>query len=209
MSARSCSSRELRKCTAEGVVVGRNWGASYYRARYYDPVVGRFIGEDSARFKAGINFYPYVQNDPLNYNDPTALYKLVGFTAPQQVDMMNAIADVKKMLEDCPSCVADPSIKKQLLGFLGGGNNASGVTFIYEANLKEGCGGTVGVAHQTKIHDWTKGACDCLPSTIMHELVHNTWHNILTPPIGNWAEKTPYKVQDACYPHPHGAGCKF
>lgn len=43
----------------------------YYRARYYDPTVGRFISEDPARFQSGTNFYPYVDNTPLNAIDPT------------------------------------------------------------------------------------------------------------------------------------------
>jgi RHS repeat-associated protein len=30
----------------------------YYRARYYDPTVGRFISEDPIKFKGGIDFYP-------------------------------------------------------------------------------------------------------------------------------------------------------
>jgi hypothetical protein len=186
-------------------------GESYYRARYYDPIGGRFVSEDSSRFDAGTNFYAYVFDDPLNSSDPTGLYALIGFTAAQQVEMMNAIKSVLAKLESCgPSCVADPSVRKQLLGFLAGGNNGSGVTFVYDANLKEGCGATRGIQHKTYIHDWTKGSCTCLPATIIHELVHDTWQNILTPPIGEWAEKTPYAVEDACYPHQSAPGkCKF
>jgi RHS repeat-associated protein len=44
---------------------------SYYRARYYDPAAGRFLGEDSARFAAGPNFYSYAFNSPINFADPT------------------------------------------------------------------------------------------------------------------------------------------
>ena len=43
----------------------------YYRARYYDPELGRFITEDPLGFSAGINFYTYVDNNPINLNDPT------------------------------------------------------------------------------------------------------------------------------------------
>ncbi|MCF6325589.1 MAG: DUF6531 domain-containing protein [Gammaproteobacteria bacterium] len=43
----------------------------YYRARYYDPEVGRFMSEDPLGFEAGINFYAYVGNNPLNFNDPS------------------------------------------------------------------------------------------------------------------------------------------
>ncbi len=45
----------------------------YYRARYYDPEIGQFISEDPLRFKAGINFYAYCNNNPINCNDPTGL----------------------------------------------------------------------------------------------------------------------------------------
>jgi RHS repeat-associated protein len=46
-------------------------GFYYYRARYYDPSIGRFISEDPMGFAAGINFYAYVNNNPINANDPT------------------------------------------------------------------------------------------------------------------------------------------
>ena len=48
----------------------------FYRARYYDPSVGRFLGEDPLGFEDGTNFYPYVGNSPVNFNDPFGLYTL-------------------------------------------------------------------------------------------------------------------------------------
>ena len=45
----------------------------YYRARYYDPTTGRFLSEDPVRFQAGVNFYSYVRNNPLNFVDPAGL----------------------------------------------------------------------------------------------------------------------------------------
>jgi RHS repeat-associated protein len=50
-------------------------GLYYYRARYYDPELGRFITEDPKGFAAGINFYAYAGNNPVNYNDPLGLKK--------------------------------------------------------------------------------------------------------------------------------------
>jgi RHS repeat-associated protein len=56
---------------------GREWdsetGLYYYRARYHDPQIGRFISEDPIRFRGGINFYSYVHNNPTNLVDPWGL----------------------------------------------------------------------------------------------------------------------------------------
>jgi RHS repeat-associated protein len=43
-------------------------GLYYYRARYYDPIEGRFISKDP--FKGGdVNLYGYVKNNSINYKD--------------------------------------------------------------------------------------------------------------------------------------------
>lgn len=44
-----------------------------YRARWYDPVQGRFISEDPIGLAGGINLYSYVLNDPLSGLDPLGL----------------------------------------------------------------------------------------------------------------------------------------
>jgi len=46
----------------------------YYRARYYEPISGRFLSEDPAGMIGGINFYRYVSNSPLNDIDPSGLW---------------------------------------------------------------------------------------------------------------------------------------
>ena len=48
-------------------------GLYYYRARYYDPTIGRFIGEDPKRFRADVNSYRYVLDNPANLVDPWGL----------------------------------------------------------------------------------------------------------------------------------------
>jgi RHS repeat-associated protein len=48
-------------------------GLYYYRARYYDPMEGRFITKDPIGFIGGINLYIYVQNNPVNIIDPLGL----------------------------------------------------------------------------------------------------------------------------------------
>ena len=52
----------------------RETGLYYYKARYYDPKIGRFLEPDtevdmSALF--GMNPYMYVDGNPITYNDPT------------------------------------------------------------------------------------------------------------------------------------------
>jgi RHS repeat-associated protein len=49
-------------------------GLYYFRARYYDPSSGRFLGEDPIRFYGGVNFYSYVGNNPVNMIDPFGLF---------------------------------------------------------------------------------------------------------------------------------------
>ena len=42
----------------------------YYRARYYDPTIQRFISEDPIGFASGdFNFYRYVGDNPVNFRD--------------------------------------------------------------------------------------------------------------------------------------------
>jgi RHS repeat-associated protein len=42
----------------------------FNRARYYDPVAGRFISEDPIRTRGGLNFYAYTGNSPVGWVDP-------------------------------------------------------------------------------------------------------------------------------------------
>jgi len=47
----------------------------YYRARYYDPTVGRFISQDPIEFLSrDFNWYRYVGNEPVNRVDPSGLF---------------------------------------------------------------------------------------------------------------------------------------
>lgn len=48
-------------------------GLYFYRARYYHPVLQRFVSEDPLRFGGGINMFAYVENDPTTWVDPLGL----------------------------------------------------------------------------------------------------------------------------------------
>ena len=57
---------------------GREWdpeaGVYYYRARYYDPAVGRFLSVDP-RWTRQPSSYEYVDNAPVSYSDPSGAKK--------------------------------------------------------------------------------------------------------------------------------------
>jgi RHS repeat-associated protein len=49
-------------------------GLYFYRARYYSPVLGRFVNQDPLGFAgSGPNFYEYVSDSPVNLRDPSGL----------------------------------------------------------------------------------------------------------------------------------------
>jgi RHS repeat-associated protein len=54
---------------------GREWdaeaGTYYYRARYYDPKLGRFLSEDPIGLDGGVNRYAYVGSSPTTTTDPS------------------------------------------------------------------------------------------------------------------------------------------
>ncbi len=51
-----------------------NNGLYYYRARYYDPVLKRFLSEDPIGLAGGsLSFYAYVNGNPVQFVDPEGL----------------------------------------------------------------------------------------------------------------------------------------
>jgi RHS repeat-associated protein len=73
ITAQTNSSEEPRH-----TYTGREWDAdaelSYYRGRWYDPGVGRFISEDPVGFNGDpTNLARYVGNSPNNFVDPSGL----------------------------------------------------------------------------------------------------------------------------------------
>ena len=45
----------------------------YYRARYYNAEIGRFLQPDPIGYIDGMNMYAYVGNNPLTWIDPSGL----------------------------------------------------------------------------------------------------------------------------------------
>jgi RHS repeat-associated protein len=51
-------------------------GLYYYRARYYSPLLGRFLQTDPVGYMDDLNLYGYVGNDPLDRSDPSGLARV-------------------------------------------------------------------------------------------------------------------------------------
>jgi len=52
-------------------------GLHYYKMRYYDCGLGRFVSRDPIRYKGGINLYGYVMSIPTKETDPFGLFGYV------------------------------------------------------------------------------------------------------------------------------------
>jgi RHS repeat-associated protein len=80
----------------------------YYRARYYDPKIGRFLSEDPIGFVGGDNFYVYAENNPTTLVDPLGLSpgSTLGGDDP-------AFKDRKKFIEDLEKQLRDPNLTQR------------------------------------------------------------------------------------------------
>src|SRR5580658_1586813 len=81
-------------------------GLNFYRARYYDSTIGRFISEDPIRFDGGFDFYVYVENNPALYIDPMGLVQY-NKKPPDTVPVTGATAAALNCLEHCLRCLAN------------------------------------------------------------------------------------------------------
>lgn len=118
-------------------------GAYYYRARVYEPAIGRFISRDPLRFQAGDrNLYRYVANSPTNANDPTGTISV--FEEGQLVGSLAALAFAYSPLISIYVCGDDPvsempyrvfSLALPFALIFGGLTWAAGAPAIYAAAM--------------------------------------------------------------------------
>ena len=85
-------------------------GLHYNRYRYYDPGTGRYLSPDPIGQAGGVNIYPYVLNDPVNWFDLYGLYIQINGPPSYQSAVSGDLArikavdpDLKKMIEDLES----------------------------------------------------------------------------------------------------------
>lgn len=74
------SSAFYNEITYTGAIYDESIGLYYMSERYYDPVTGRFLSQDTYRGEAKDsgtwNLYVYCASEPINYVDPTGHFKL-------------------------------------------------------------------------------------------------------------------------------------
>lgn len=68
------SGPDITKHKYTGQIEDKESGLYYYKARYYDPAIGRFLTPDSiidGNQNFGMNRYMYVNGSPVNFRDPS------------------------------------------------------------------------------------------------------------------------------------------
>jgi RHS repeat-associated protein len=113
-------------------------GLYYFRARYYDPELGRFASEDPTGLSGGANPYVYAANDPVNHSDPSGLEcyavwlngVLVGTTGTCELAPLVVTAD------------RDP-----------GWNWPD---WLHDFSFDNGCGDVCGIITDSEFYDWLR-----------------------------------------------------
>jgi RHS repeat-associated protein len=82
----------------QGGLYDRDTGLVRFGARDYDPIIGRWLTKDPLGFEAGINFYAFCGNDPVNKIDPFGFddlnLSLPGSLAAQAINSRGTYDDV-------------------------------------------------------------------------------------------------------------------
>jgi len=116
----------------------------YYRARYYDPTLQRFLGEDPIKFNGqDFNFYRYVWNSPIKWSDPWGLKGFGNFDPKYDLRFCPIAAAMATDMDACRDIVWE-SLRNGTLGEI----CTSGSTSVcqiactasdYYENLKKYC----------------------------------------------------------------------
>jgi RHS repeat-associated protein len=179
-------------------------GLYYYRARFYDSTLGRFLSEDRIGNDEGSNLYAYVRNAPVGFRDPTGLYTLQGFGPEHEQQMRDAIQSaidtLRRKQKDCKDGCAGPWGPKIIQALQQA--NFAFIPHLFDPerprSQKEICADAYPLNSKT-IHVgglaiWG-GSCCGLDSTLAHEAMHKA-QNSYDEHQGGFG---PLEMEDKCF----------
>ncbi len=97
-------------------------GLYHFRARWYDPVTGRFLSKDPLGIAAGLNLYAFCGGDPVNHLDPYG-------TSWQSVASSFVVGVVVGAVVAAAIAAAVPAVTAVLAGALGAEMASASMTF--------------------------------------------------------------------------------
>ncbi len=118
---------------------------TYMQARYYDPVIGRFLSNDPVGLIQGgtgyFNRYAYVANNPINATDPTGKYICYKCTEEQADALRASLAHARKALTTGKlSRSKKKALKRALDAYGKEGEAGVAVTFLSDAAFENATG---------------------------------------------------------------------
>lgn len=112
----------------------------HYKARAYDPALGRFLQTDPAGYQSDVNAYAYVANDPVNGLDPNGLATCNGAGCPKVKPIdgstTTTVSGVTITAPQQPQTQPAPTSSTTSWGGISGYSGPSGIINIVKVALK-------------------------------------------------------------------------
>ena len=156
-------------------------GLDFYRARYLDSSIGRFLSEDPLGFNSDNgSFYRYVKNHPTFFRDPTGLLSIgPGFSPQCLADLLNAIQMLKNRPPACDCWFSSHGPHIPLFVLLD--NPLYTVNYDPKGNSAPGEQNTLAYINPGDPFNiyMTPNGCNSGPTHIAQDLVHELGHLML------------------------------